>query len=113
MKKFFIGILIIQILIFLTMTFRSDPFSLLSYINTSFVFGGVMVFIGLWVFVIRTGVFDIFTMSMRKVFKGKSTLEDDEMRLPSQVMAFSSSPLLIIGGITLLAMGICLLIYLL
>lgn len=113
MKKSFIGILIIQVLILLTMTFRSAPFSLLSYINTSFIYGGVLVFIGLWVFVIRTGVFDIFTMSMRKVFKGKSTLEDDEMRLPSQTMAFSSSPLLIIGGTTLLAMGICLLIYML
>lgn len=111
MKKSFIAILIIQALILLTMTFRRDPFSLLSYINTSFVYGGALVFIGLWVFVIRTGVFDIFTMSMRKVFKGKSTLEDDEMRLPSQVMAFSSSPLLVVGGVTLLIMGICLLIY--
>lgn len=111
MRKSFIAILIIQALILLTMTFRRDPFSLLSYINTSFVYGGALVFIGLWVFVIRTGVFDIFTMSMRKVFKGKSTLEDDEMRLPSQVMAFSSSPLLVVGGVTLLIMGICLLIY--
>lgn len=113
MKKSFIGILIIQVLIFLTMTFRSAPFSLLSYINTSFVYGGVLVFIGLWVYVVRTGVFDIFTMSMRKVFKGKSTLEEDEMRLPSEVLDFSSSPLLITGGITLLVMGVCLLIYML
>ncbi len=113
MKKLFIGILIIQVLIFLTMTFRSDPFSLLSYINTSFIFGGALVFIGLWVYVVRTGVFDIFTMSMRKVFKGKSTLEEDEMRLPSEVLDFSSSPLLVVGGVTLLVMGICLLIYML
>ena len=111
MKKLFIGILIIQVLIFLTMTFRSDPFSLLSYINTSFIFGGALVFIGLWVYVVRTGVFDIFTMSMRKVFKGKSTLDEDEMRLPSEVLDFSSSPLLVVGGVTLLVMGICLLIY--
>lgn len=111
MKKPFIGILIIQVLIFLTMTFRSDPLSLLSYINTSFVYGGVLVFIGLWVYVVRKGVFDIFTMSMRKVFKGKSTLEDDEMRLPSEVLDFSSSLLLITGGTTLLLMGVCLLIY--
>lgn len=111
MKKLFIGILIIQVLIFLTMTFRSDPFSLLSYINTSFIFGGGLVFIGLWVYVVRTGVFDIFTMSIRKVFKGKSTLEEDEMRLPSEILNFSSSPLLVVGGVTLLVMGICLLIY--
>ncbi len=113
MKKSFIGILIIQVLIFLTMIFRSDTFSLLSYINTSFIFGGSLVFIGLWVFVVRTGVFDIFTMSMRKVFKGKSTLEDDEMRLPSEVLDFSSYPLLFTGGITLLVMSVCLLIYML
>lgn len=111
MKKTFIGILIIQLLIVLTMLFREEPFSLLSYINNSFVYGGTLVFIGLWVFVVQTGVFDIFTMSMRKVFKGKSTLEDDEMRLPSEILSFSSSPLLIIGGVTLVAMGIGLAIY--
>ncbi|WP_237150861.1 hypothetical protein [Planococcus plakortidis] len=60
---------------------------------------------------IRTGVFDVFTMSMRKFFKSKSTLDDDEMRLPSEVLAFSSSPLLIVGGATLVAMGISLAIY--
>lgn len=111
MKKTFIGILIIQILIFLTMLFREEPFSLLSYINNSFIYGGALVFIGLWIFVVRTGVFDIFTMSMRKVFKGKSTLEDDEMRLPSEILSFSSSPLLIIGGVTLAIMAIGLAIY--
>ncbi|MDN7244403.1 DUF3899 domain-containing protein [Planococcus shenhongbingii] len=111
MKKTILGIIIIQVLIFLTMVLRSEPFSLLSYINNSFIYGGVLFFIGLWVFVIRTGVFDIFTMSMRKVFKGKSTLEDDEMRAPSELFAVSSAPLLIIGGVTLLAMGISLFIY--
>lgn len=111
MKKTFIGILIIQVLIFLTMLVRNEPFSLLSYINNSFIYGGTLVFIGLWIFVVRTGVFDIFTMSMRKVFKGKSTLEDDEMRLPSEILSFSSSPLLIIGGVTLAAMAIGLAFY--
>lgn len=111
MKKSFIGIIIVQVLILLTMMFRSEPFSLLSYINNSFVYGGILLFIGLWVFVIRTGIFDIFTMSMRKVYKGKSTLEDDEMRAPSEIMAVSSAPLLIIGSFTLAAMIISLIIY--
>lgn len=111
MKKIIIGIAAVQLLIVLTMLVRSEPFSLLSYINNSFIYGGILVFFGAWVFVIRTGVFDVFTMSMRKFFKSKSTLDDDEMRLPSEVLAFSSSPLLIVGGATLVAMGISLAIY--
>ncbi|EMF46542.1 hypothetical protein B481_2317 [Planococcus halocryophilus Or1] len=41
----------------------------------------------------------------------KSTIEDDEMRPPSEALGFSSSFLLIIGTITLLIMLICLMIY--
>ncbi|MBT2581728.1 DUF3899 domain-containing protein [Planococcus sp. ISL-109] len=111
MKKNIIGVAIIQSIILLTMLLRSDPFSLLSYINNSFIYGGILVFFGAWVFVVRTGVFDIFTMSMRKVFKGKSTLEEDDMRLPSETLAFSSSPFLVVGAFTLILMVISLLIY--
>ncbi|PSL28395.1 uncharacterized protein DUF3899 [Planomicrobium soli] len=111
MKKTLIGIAVVQILIFVTIFFRSENLSLLSYINNSFIYGGIIVFLGLWTFVIRTGVFDIFTMSMRKVFKAKSTIEDDEMRPPSELLSFSSAPFLIIGSVTLLLMGLMLVIY--
>ncbi|UJF25946.1 DUF3899 domain-containing protein [Planococcus sp. 107-1] len=111
MKKMVISVIIVQGLILLTMLIRSEPFSLLSYINNSFIFGGVLVFIGLWVFVIRTGIFDIFTLSMRKFFKVKTTLDDDEMRAPSEIFSLSSAPLLILGGVTLLCMAISLVIY--
>lgn len=111
MKKTIIGIVVVQILIFLTILFRAENLSLLSYINNSFIFGGILIFFGLWIFVVRTGVFDIFTMSMRKVFKGKSTIEDDEMRPPSELLNFSSAPLLIIGSVTLIFMGVMLVIY--
>ncbi|ANU22700.1 hypothetical protein BCM40_04715 [Planococcus donghaensis] len=111
MKKMIISLLIIQLLIVLTALLRTDGLTLLSYINNSFVYGGILLFLGLWVFVIRTGVFDIFTISMRKAFKMKSTIEDDEMRPPSEALGFSSSYLLIIGTITLLIMLICLAIY--
>lgn len=111
MKKTLIGIAVVQILIFLTILFRAENLTLLSYINNSFIYGGVIVFFGLWIFVVRTGVFDIFTISMRKVFKGKSTIEDDEMRPPSELLNFSSAPLLIIGSITLALMAIMLMIY--
>ena len=111
MKKVVFTLLIIQLLIFITIFFRAENFSLLSYINNSFVYGGILLFFGLWVFVVRTGVFDIFTISMRKAFRLKSTLDDDEMRPPSEAMGFSSSLLLITGAITMLIMVICLLIY--
>lgn len=111
MKKIIIGIAIVQLMVIVTMLLRSDPFSLLSYINNSFIYGGIIVFFGAWVFVVRTGVFDIFTMSMRKVFKSKSTLEDDDMRLPSETLSFSSSPFLIVGAFTLFLMVISLLLY--
>jgi len=94
-----------------TIFFRAENLSLLSYINNSFIYGGVLLFFGLWVFVVRTGVFDIFTISMRKAFKLKSTLDDDEMRPPSEALGFSSSLLLTTGAVTMLIMGICLMIY--
>lgn len=111
MKKIGFSLVIIQVLIFVTVFFRAENLSLLSYINNSFIYGGILLFFGLWVFVVRTGVFDIFTISMRKAFRLKSTLDDDEMRPPSEAMGFSSSLLLITGAITMLIMVICLMIY--
>lgn len=111
MKKILMWILLVQAAIFLTIVIRPEDLSLLYYINTSFVYGGVIVFFGAWIFVVQTGAFDIFTMSMRKFYRRKSTLEDDEMRLPSEVIPFSSAPLLIIGLATILVMGISLLVY--
>lgn len=111
MKKIFIWILLVQLMIFLTMIFRPQNFSLLSYINNSFVYGGILVFFGAWIFVVQTGVFDIFTDSMRKVFRNKSTMEEDEMRPPSELIPFSSAPVLLVGTATLVFMGISLLIY--
>lgn len=111
MKKIVFSLGIIQLLIFITIFLRADKLSLLTYINNSFIYGGILLFFGLWVFVVRTGVFDIFTISMRKAFKTRSTLEEDEMRPPSEALGFSSSLLLITGAATLLIMSICLVIY--
>lgn len=111
MKKIIMWILLVQVLIFLTIFIRPEDLSLLAYIDTSFVYGGILIFFGAWIFVVQTGAFDIFSMSMRKFYRRKSTLEDDEMRLPSEVIPFSGAPLLIIGIITILLMVICLLIY--
>lgn len=111
MKKTTMWILLVQALIFITIPLRGEELTLLSYINTSFVYGGILLFVGTWIFVVQTGAFDIFTMSMRKFYRVKSTLEDDEMRLPSEIIPFSSAPLLIIGLVTVLLMAISLLIY--
>lgn len=111
MKKIIMWILVIQVLIFLTIFISPEDLSLLAYVNTSFVYGGILLFFGAWIFVVQTGAFDIFSMSMRKFYRRKSTLEDDEMRLPSEVIPFSSSPLLIIGIVTIVVMAISLLIY--
>lgn len=111
MKKTIWLILLIHAMVFLTIFIRSEDLSLLSYINTSFVYGGIIVFFGAWIFVVQTGAFDIFAMSMRKFYRAKSTLDDDERRLPSEVIPFSSAPLLIAGMVTILLMSISLLIY--
>lgn len=111
MKKIIVWILIIQALIFLTIFIRPEDLSLLAYVDTSFVYGGILLFFGAWIFVVQTGAFDIFSMSMRKFYRRKSTLEDDDMRLPSEVIPFSSAPLLIIGIVTIVIMAISLLIY--
>ncbi|HSJ37863.1 MAG TPA: DUF3899 domain-containing protein [Planococcus sp. (in: firmicutes)] len=111
MKKIIMWILLVQAMIFLTIFIRPEELSLLVYINTSFVYGGILLFFGTWIFVVQTGAFDVFTMSMRKFYRVKSTLEDDEMRLPSEIIPFSSAPLMIIGIVTILLMILSLVIY--
>ncbi|EMF46541.1 hypothetical protein B481_2316 [Planococcus halocryophilus Or1] len=44
MKKMIFSLLIIQMLIFLTAILRTDELTLLSYINSSFVYGGILLF---------------------------------------------------------------------
>lgn len=111
MKKLVLTALIVQVLIALTMAIRHEPFNLLSYINVSFFYGGVLMFIGIMIYVVQSGFFDIFTISMRKVFTPKSTLEDESMRPPSELVSIPYVPILSVGSVTVLLMGAALFTY--
>ncbi|WP_088005668.1 DUF3899 domain-containing protein [Indiicoccus explosivorum] len=111
MKKIAIGAAIVQILIFVTIALRDEPFSLLSYINTSFIFGGILTFIGATIYVVQSGFFDIFTISIRKAFHVRSTFDRDEMRAPSELLSIPFIPVLSIGSFTILLMGVALFSY--
>jgi hypothetical protein len=78
----------------------------------SFFVGGLLVFIGLLVYVVSNGFFDIFTMSMRKVFTLKKNLEVVEsMRSPSELLDFPYVPFFKLGGSILLCMLFALIFY--
>lgn len=87
-------------------------FSLLSYINSSFIVGGTVTFIGLIYYIFSTGFFDFFTVSMRKVFTPKRRMEDVmSMRNPSEVFSRPFSPLLGSGALVLAMTAIALTIF--
>lgn len=79
-----------QLTIFFLCFLSDGGISLLNYINYSFYVGGVLVLAGGIVYIVRTGSFDFFTSSMRKVLASKHTRDDLEtMRRPSEVFSFS------------------------
>ncbi|MBD7909474.1 DUF3899 domain-containing protein [Sporosarcina gallistercoris] len=91
MKKIALLFLFGQFIIFILSFLLNAGISLLSYINTSFYVGGLLLFVGGIIYIFRTGSFDFFNSSMRKVLSLKHTKEDlDSMRSPSEV--FSMSP---------------------
>ncbi|MGE7622546.1 DUF3899 domain-containing protein [Viridibacillus sp. NPDC096237] len=49
------------------MLFQYKGLKLIDYINVSFVAGGIVLFVGLTAYILSSGFFDIFTVSMRKV----------------------------------------------
>ncbi|WP_432355518.1 DUF3899 domain-containing protein [Sporosarcina sp. A2] len=104
MKKITLLFLIGQFIIFILSFVSKDGISLLSYINNSFYIGGLLLLVGGIVYIFRTGSFDFFTSSMRKVLATKNTRDDlDSMRSPSEV--FSTSPrILFLTGIPILVM---------
>jgi len=112
MKKRMMIFLLLQICIVTIIFIYYRELGLTPYINVSFLVGGVLVFIGLMIYVVSNGFFDIFTMSMRKVFTPKRYLPDIEsMRAPSQVMDLPYIPFLRFGGAVLLCMTVALMIY--
>ncbi|AYC29009.1 DUF3899 domain-containing protein [Paenisporosarcina cavernae] len=109
-KLVFFGIL--EVIIAISMLLYYKNFSLLSYINVSFVVGGIVFLLGIFVYVVAGGFFDIFTKSIRDVFTRRHQEEDMlNMRLPSQVIDFSAVPFFQIGGTILLTMVVALVVY--
>ncbi|WOV85701.1 DUF3899 domain-containing protein [Sporosarcina jeotgali] len=104
MKKVTLLFLFGQLIIFILCFALSDGITLLAYINNSFYVGGLLLFVGGIVYIFRTGSFDFFNSSMRKVLSFKHTKEDlESMRSPSEV--FSMSPrILFLTGIPIFIM---------
>ncbi|MFX3673274.1 MAG: DUF3899 domain-containing protein [Paenisporosarcina sp.] len=112
MRKKIMVFLLLQITIVTFMFIYYRELDLIPYINVSFLVGGILFFIGLIIYVLSNGFFDIFTLSMRKAFTPKRYLNDiDTMRLPSQVIDFPYVPFLRTGGAILLCMAVALVIY--
>ena len=112
MRKFAVYFGLAQVSIVILMLVIYKKISLLPYINTSFMVGGTILFLGLVVAVLSSGLFDLFIVSSRKVFTPKNRMKDVmEMRTPSEIMSFSYGPFLLIGSSILLVMVVCLYVY--
>ncbi|NYF23988.1 DUF3899 domain-containing protein [Sporosarcina sp. JAI121] len=112
MKKIIRNFLISHVVIILLMLIYFKEMTLLSYINASFIIGGVLTFLGLVSFIFSTGFFDVFTVSMRKVVTSKHRMDDMmAMRKPSEIFSGNVSPMLGSGALILIAMGIGLLLF--
>ncbi|PUB17897.1 DUF3899 domain-containing protein [Paenisporosarcina sp. OV554] len=112
MKKKLVTFLIFQIIIVAIMFLYYHNLELTPYINVSFFVGGLLIFIGLLIYVVSNGFFDLFTMGMRKVFTFKKDLVDSEsMRSPSEILDLPYVPFFQLGGSILLCMAVALIIY--
>ena len=112
MKATIRNFLIAHVFIALIILFYYKEYSLQSYINSSFIVGGLVFLVGLISFVFSTGFFDVFTVSMRKALTSKNRMDDVmSMRKPSEIFSANVSPLLICGALVLTAMGIALIFF--
>ncbi|PID05576.1 MULTISPECIES: DUF3899 domain-containing protein [unclassified Sporosarcina] len=112
MKRNSIVFLISQLVIVISVYSVYGKISLLGYINASFFVSGFLLFIGGVVFVVRTGSFDFFMKSSRKVFARKGQREVIEsMRAPSEVLSASPAWFFIAGIPTFILMIVALGLY--
>ena len=112
MNKIVRNFILAHIVIAVVMFSYYKEFTILSYINSSFIVGGLLTFSGLVSFIFSTGFFDVFTISMRKVITSKRRMDDVmSMRPPSKIFTNAVSPILGSGALVLATMGIALIIY--
>lgn len=112
MKRNVIVFLLSQLVIVISVFSVYGEISLLGYINASFFISGFLLFIGSVVFIIRTGSFDFFMKSTRKVFALKGQREAlDSMRAPSETMSASPAWFFTAGIPTFILMIVALGVY--
>lgn len=112
MKRNAIVFLISQLVIIISVYSVYGGISLLGYINASFFVSGLLLFIGGVIFVVRTGSFDFFMQSSRKLFARKGQREAIEsMRAPSEIMSASPAWFFIAGLPTFILMMLALAVY--
>lgn len=112
MKANIIVFFIAQIVIFISIWFFYGSWSLLNYINISFFVSFFLLFIGAVVYIIRTGFFDFFMHSTRKVLARKGQKEAlESMRPVSEVMSANPAWFFLAGLPSFILMLLALIIY--
>ncbi|WP_301108052.1 DUF3899 domain-containing protein [Sporosarcina sp.] len=112
MKTNIIVFFITQIVILVSIWLFYGSWSLLNYINVSFFVSFLLLFIGAVVYIIRTGFFDFFMQSTRKVLARKGQKEAIEsMRTPSEVMSANPAWFFLAGLPSFLLMLLALIFY--
>ena len=112
MKKMIRNFIIAHVFILGLMFVLYKEMTLLTYINCSFIIGGILTFLGLVSYIFSTGFFDVFAVTMRKVITPKRHMEDvNSMRPPSEIYSASVTSILGSGGLILATMGVALLLY--
>lgn len=97
------------------MLIKTQETFLLRYINSSFIVGGLLFFLGLTFFLLSSGFFDLTAYAFRRVFtingQALSKKEVDEMRNMSELVTIDYVPFMVTGSLILLCMGMGLFIY--
>ncbi|MDV6378309.1 DUF3899 domain-containing protein [Sporosarcina sp. GW1-11] len=112
MKSNIIVFSISQLVIILSAYLIYGQLSLLGYINAAFFVSALLLFIGGSIYIIRTGAFDFFVTSTRKVLARKGQREVIEsMRPPSETFSANPAWFFIAGIPTFALMLLALVIY--
>ncbi|QPC46071.1 DUF3899 domain-containing protein [Mangrovibacillus cuniculi] len=107
MKSFLYTFSISIFLVFLLVFFSDGGFTLLNFVNTLFYIGGTSAFIGVSIYILSSGFFDLMAYGVKKTFAPKAVLEnDDENRYLSELITLPFGFLLWNGLVLLILMGI-------
>ncbi|MDP4085134.1 MAG: DUF3899 domain-containing protein [Bacillota bacterium] len=112
LKRKFLILALLQILIFALSFIFNHKISLLSYINISFYIAFFLLISSLLIYTIQTGFFDVMFKSFHLSFsKGEERKKFSEITPLSELVAIDRKPLLFYGLIIGLLMGIGLIFY--